>query len=246
MSDSLLLNAVDLARTALLDTVDPAFVGEHMGAQSDELGFVSHEFESTQPGYRGWKWTVSITRVPDSDRITVNDIVMIPGADAILAPEWTPYRDRIQPGDLSPGDILPPEEDDIRLVPAWHAGDGTASVLDRAFAREVGLGRKMVLSLEGRDMAAQRWQESSQGPDSPLAKQAPGTCVNCAFLVSLAGPLSSRFGVCANGMANDDGRVVAFDHGCGAHSDARLSRSAAPQKLPPPVYDTVSNESLAD
>lgn len=70
--------------------------------------------------------------------------------------------------------------------------------------------------------------------------------MNCAFLVSLAGPLSSRFGVCANGMANDDGRVVAFDHGCGAHSDARLSRSAAPQKLPPPVYDTVSNESLAD
>ncbi len=40
-------------------------------------------------------------------------------------------------------------------------------------------------------------------------------------------------------MANDDGKVVSFDHGCGAHSGARLSRSASAQALPPPVFDTV-------
>jgi hypothetical protein len=114
-------------------------------------------------------------------------------------------------------------------VPAWSAGDHLDTV-DRAFAREVGLGRAWVLSLEGRDLAAQRWNDGEQGPDNPMTKQAPGTCDSCGFLVSLAGPLSDRFGVCANG--------------CGAHSGARLSRSAGPQKLPPPVWDTVDVDEL--
>jgi hypothetical protein len=41
-------------------------------------------------------------------------------------------------------------------------------------------------------------------------------------------------------MANDDGKVVSFDHGCGAHSGARLSRAAGIQKLPDPVFDTLT------
>jgi hypothetical protein len=41
-------------------------------------------------------------------------------------------------------------------------------------------------------------------------------------------------------MANADGHVVALTHGCGAHSKAKLSRSAAPQVLPPPVLDTLN------
>ena len=43
------------------------------------------------------------------------------------------------------------------------------------------------------------------------------------------------FGVCANGDANDDGRVVSFDHGCGAHSEVRLAKQHEPQPLPDPV-----------
>ena len=244
MIDSFLENSVAAARQALLDTVDSS--GDYVRVESDDPGTATHFFQCTAAGYRGWNWAVTITRAPGSEQVTVNDIVLLPGEGAILAPSWTPYRDRIQPGDLSPGDILPPEDDDVRLVPAWSAGDGESNATDRAFAREVGLGRKQVLSLEGREMAMQRWYDSAQGPDTQIAKQAPGKCRNCGFLVSLAGPLSRAFGVCANGMANDDGRVVAFDHGCGAHSDARLSRSAAVQKLPPPVYDTTTNDPLLD
>ena len=81
---------------------------------------------------------------------------------------------------------------------------------------------------------------ASRVPHTPLAQQAPDSCDSCGFLISLAGPLSDTFGVCGNGMANDDGKVVAFTHGCGAHSGARLSRSAAPQQLPPHVFDTVN------
>lgn len=236
--DAQLSAAVSSARVAL-DEAAAGTIGEHVRVIEDGERLVSHHFECLKPGYVGWYWSVSISRAPDSDQVTINDIVLLPGDEAITAPVWTPYRDRIRPGDLSPGDVLPPDEDDARLVPAWSAGDGDEQTEDRFFAREVGLGREWVLSLEGRELAANRWQEGEQGPDAPIAQQASGVCHSCGFMVSLAGPLSERFGVCANGMANDDGRAVSFDHGCGAHSGARLSRSAGIQKLPDPVFDTV-------
>lgn len=238
-TDAVLTGAVDLVRSMLDEVADAGTVGDHLRAVDDGERLVTHLFTCTQPGYRGWAWAVSVSRAPDSEQVTVNDVVLLPGDDAIVAPAWTPYRERLQPGDLSPGDVLPPDEDDIRLVPSWSAGDHLDTV-DRFFAREVGLGREWVLSLEGRELAAQRWEDGDQGPDTAMAKQAPGSCHSCGFLVSLAGPLADRFGVCANGSANDDGRVVAYTHGCGAHSGARLSRSAGPQKLPPPAHDTLT------
>lgn len=237
--DERLAAATDVARAAVDEAADAGTVGEHLRATDDGVGLVSHLFGCRKPGYAGWYWSVSVSRAPDSDKVTVNDVILLPGDDAIIAPEWTPYRERIRPGDLSPGDVLPPDEDDLRLVPSWSAGDGEEQTEDRFFAREVGLGREWVLSVEGREMAADRWQDGEAGPDAAIAQQASGVCHSCGFLVSLAGPLSGRFGLCANGMANDDGRVVSFDHGCGAHTDARLSRSAAVQELPPPVFDTV-------
>lgn len=237
--DDQLSAAVDVARAAAVEAADAGTVGDHLRAVEDGERLVSHLFTCLKRGYAGWYWSVSVSRAPDSDHVTINDVVLLPGDDAIVAPAWTPYRDRIRPGDLSPGDVLPPDEDDARLVPAWTAGDGEEQTPDRFFAREVGLGREYVLSLEGRELAADRWHAGDQGPGAAIAQQAPDVCHSCGFLVSLAGPLADRFGVCANGMANDDGKVVSFEHGCGAHSGARLSRSAGIQKLPPPVFDTV-------
>jgi Protein of unknown function (DUF3027) len=52
------------------------------------------------------------------------------------------------------------------------------------------------------------------------------------------------FGVCANGNANDDGRAVSVDHGCGAHSEVQLARKHEPQPLPDHVLDTVAADEL--
>lgn len=232
--------AVSAALAALADAVDPASVGEHQRVVPEADGIVLHYFAAELAGYRGWSWVVSATELDGS--LTINDVVLLPGEDAITAPAWTPYRERIKPGDLGPGDVLPPEEDDIRLVPAWAEGDGEGQTPDRFFARDVGLGREWVLSAEGRDMAAQRWHDGAHGPRAAIAQHSGRSCRTCGFLISLAGPLAESFGVCANGMATDDGKVVAFDHGCGAHSGARISRAARPQKLPAPVLDTVSTD----
>ena len=243
--DSLAHEAVDAARAALLEEVGADVVGEHLSASPEAESAVTHHFACTKAGYPGWVWAVTVAQAPGQESVTVDEIVLLPGEDAIIAPQWVPWRDRIQPGDLSPGDLLPADEDDPRLVPTYFAGerpdDEELPVVD-----ELGLGRPRVLSPEGRDLAAQRWYDGEQGPDVPLAQSAPGRCGGCGFLVRLDGPLSTMFGVCANEFANDDGRVVALNHGCGAHSEAQLRKKQLPPPLPDHVFDTLSRDDLEE
>ena len=242
--------ATETARAALVAQVGDAVVGEHLGAEPEGDDVVTEYFDCTQSGYPGWRWAVTVVARAGADTVTVDEVVLLPGEQAIVAPEWVPWRERIRPGDLSPGDVLPVEEDDPRLVPAYVSGDpGDGAPRDAAeqvqvkeVSEELGLGRVRVLSLEGRDLAAQRWYDGDRGPDVPLAQSAPARCWSCGFLVRLAGPLADTFGVCANGDANDDGRVVAFSHGCGAHSDAQLRKKQLPPPLPDPVFDTLSED----
>ena len=244
--DAALAAAVDLARASLLEDVDAADVGDHLGAANEGERVVTHLFACTRKGYVGWRWSVTVTRATRQKTVTVDEVVLIPGDDAIVAPEWVPYRERLQPGDLSPGDLLPVSDDDPRLVPTYSFGDDPLDADDKAQIREVakdlGLGRVRTLSVEGRDLAAQRWYDGDAGPDALLAQSAPHHCHSCGFLLRIAGPLSETFGVCANGDANDDGRIVSVDHGCGAHSEVRLAKRHEPQPLPDPVVDELADE----
>ena len=257
-ADPILTRAVDEGRAALVEQVGADVVGDPQGFVSEGKHAVTQYFDCTLAGYPGWRWAVTVAHAEGVDGVTIDEIVLLPGEAAIIAPAWVPYRERIQPGDLSPGDILPTDEDDPRLVPAYLAGDPgddasddiLAEAVDGRLLREVsdelGLGRARVLSLEGRELAADRWFESDQGPESQLSQQAPHTCASCGFLVRLAGPLSLTFGVCANEYANDDGRVVALGHGCGAHSEAQLRKKQLPQPVPDPSFDTISRDDLEE
>ena len=242
--DAATVQAVDLAREALLADVEPGDVGDHLGHLLEGDRVVTHLFACTRPGYRGWRWSVTVARASRQKAVTVDEVVLIPGDEAIVAPAWVPYRERVQPGDLSPGDLLPVDEEDARLVPTYLVGDDPVPEEEadqvRRVALELGLGRVRTLSLEGRDQAAERWYDGDGGPHAPVARAAPLQCATCGFLVRLAGPLSELFGACANGNANDDGRVVSFDHGCGAHSEVQLAKRHLPRALPQHVLDTVS------
>jgi hypothetical protein len=242
--DAVAAGAVDQARAALVEEVGVADVGDHLGHLVEDERVVTHLFACTRKGYAGWRWSVTVARASRQKHVTVDEVVLIPGDDALVAPAWVPYKERIRPGDLSPGDLLPVEDDDPRLVPTYSFGDDPLSADDKAqvksVAAELGLGRVRTLSVEGRDLAAERWYDGNAGPEAPLAQSAPDICSTCGFLLRIAGPLSEMFGVCANGNANDDGRVVSFDHGCGAHSEVQLARKHEPQPLPDHVLDTVA------
>ena len=237
--------AVDAARAALLELVPADDVGDHLGHQAEEDKVVTHFFACARAGYRGWRWSVTVARAPRQRTVTIDEVVLLPGDDALLAPEWVPWRERIRPGDLGPGDLLPTEEDDPRLAPAYTAADEFVDAdAVKEVADELGLGRPRVLSVDGRDDAAERWYDGSHGPEAPIAQSAPAPCATCGFFVRLSGPLGQLFGACANAYANDDGRVVSLDHGCGAHSEVQLSKKNLPQPLPEPALDTIRLEDL--
>jgi hypothetical protein len=244
--DAAAMAAVDLAREALEAEVDAIDVGDHLAADVEGDRVVTHLFDCRRAGYVGWRWSVTVVRASRHKTVTVAEIVLVPGAEAIVAPEWVPYRERIKPGDLSPGDLLPVADDDPRLVPTYSFGDDPldpdARAQVRTVAQDLGIGRIRTLSPEGHELAAQRWYDADSGPEGLLAQSAPEPCSTCGFLVRIAGSLAESFGVCANGDANDDGRVVAFGHGCGAHSEVRLAKRHEPLPLSDPVIDELDDE----
>jgi DUF3027 family protein len=217
-ADAVLAAAVEPARAAAIE-VGGESVGEHLAVVPQAARIVTHAFAATLPGYAGWYWAVTLARAPRMKSATVDEVVLLPGADALLAPPWVPWQERLRPGDLSPGDLLPPVADDPRLVPAY-VDSGDPAVEDVAF--ELGLGRARVMSREGRLDAAERWYDGDGGPESPMARQAPAHCGTCGFLLPLAGSLRAGFGVCGNEMIATDGRVVSVEFGCGAHSEAAV------------------------
>jgi hypothetical protein len=160
---------------------------------------------------------VTLSRVPRARKATVCEAVLLPGDDAVLAPAWVPWDERLRPGDLGPGDVLPFRADDPRLEPGFTpTGDPE---VDEVAIDELALARNRVLSPVGIAEAAERWYRSKQGPASAGAVASAEPCMTCGFLVPLQGPLGTVFGVCVNEWSPDDGRVVALEHGCGAHSE---------------------------
>jgi hypothetical protein len=162
----------------------------------------------------------------------VDEVVLVPGDDALLAPEWVPWSERLRPGDLGVGDLLPTKAGDDRLVPAYLLSDDPAV---EAVAFELGLGRVRVMSALGRDDAAERWYAGEGGPDTAMATHAPGRCATCGFYLPIEGSLRAVFGACGNAFSPRDGAVVSADAGCGAHSEVVVDQAATPP--PPPTYD---------
>ena len=217
------MSTLEIARSAAIaDAGNPELVGADVSVEIDDDGRVeTYLFEANLAGYKGWRWCVTIAKVEKKSEPTICDVVVLPGPDALLAPEWVAYRDRIQPGDVGVGDIVPSSLDDTRLVPSVHSLIADEE-LDAMQVFDLGLGRARVMSIEGRDQASKRWYESDRGPQSPIAQAAPKPCSSCAFFVPISGSLRASFGVCANAISPEDARVVSVDHGCGAHSEATL------------------------
>jgi hypothetical protein len=117
--DRLCAEAVELARDAAAQAAHPQPLGAYLGAVAEGDRLVTHLFASDDPGYPGWRWCVTVARAARAKYVTVDEVVLTPGPDALLAPDWVPWSERLRPGDLGPGDLLPAEADDPRLEPGY-------------------------------------------------------------------------------------------------------------------------------
>ncbi|OQO92696.1 hypothetical protein B1813_11095 [Saccharomonospora piscinae] len=233
-----LLDAVESAREAAVRDAGDGTVGDHVGVVHEDAVSVTHLFDARLPGYRGWRWSVTVATADEDAPVTISEVVLTPGPDAIVAPRWVPWERRVRPGDLGVGDIFPTEADDPRLAPAYSTLDDPEAV---EATHEIGLGRVRVLSRLGRGEAATRWHRGEYGPRTDMARSAPATCGTCGFYLQLAGSLRSAFGVCGNELSPADGHVVHAEFGCGAHSEVEIeARSSVP------VAELVYDDSLLD
>ncbi|MFF1355595.1 DUF3027 domain-containing protein [Streptomyces sp. NPDC058297] len=121
--DRLCAEAVGLARAAAEEAAAPGVVGEHVDVVVEGDRVVTHLFECKEFGYRGWRWAVTVARASRAKVVTLDETVLLPGPDALLAPEWVPWSERLRPGDMGPGDLLPTDAEDLRLEPGYSGED---------------------------------------------------------------------------------------------------------------------------
>ncbi|MEU8957348.1 DUF3027 domain-containing protein [Streptomyces sp. NPDC048518] len=137
--DRLCAEAVGLARAAAEEAAAPGVVGEHVEVVVEGDRVVTHLFECKDFGYRGWRWAVTVARASRAKVVTLDETVLLPGSDALLAPEWVPWSERLRPGDMGPGDLLPTDAEDLRLEPGYSGEEEPPpnSVVSREMAELV-------------------------------------------------------------------------------------------------------------
>ena len=238
--DTVAAGAVDAAREAAVLDAGESRVGAHLEARSEGPRVVTHLFECSDPAYKGWRWSVTVARPPRARSVTIDEVLLVAGPESIVAPEWVPFGERLRADDLGVGDVITTDPEDVRLVPAYAEATPDGSDVGPT-SWEQGVGRTRVLSVEGREEAASRWHSGERGPSSAMARYAKLSCGSCGFMVPLAGPLGRAFGVCANELSPGDGRVVAMDFGCGAHSE---SVAVTGVEMPDVVLDETGYDAL--
>ena len=94
MPKSQVLEQKDFAREALIAATSKSKVGNFIEVIEEGDGLASYLFENNQKGYVGWRWSVTIFQA-DSAESTVSEIVLLPGPDSLVAPDWVPWSERL-------------------------------------------------------------------------------------------------------------------------------------------------------
>ncbi|MET0978782.1 MAG: DUF3027 domain-containing protein [Paeniglutamicibacter terrestris] len=149
--DTTLAKAVDQARAALLEITDESTIGEHLDSLNDGERLVTHLFDALQPGYEGWCWFSTVTRVARAQAkdITVCEVGILPGKGALLAPAWVPWAERVRPEEIdaerraaeeaaaiAEGTVLSEAEDVDSSQLAARQNDAEESIVDEAASGE--------------------------------------------------------------------------------------------------------------
>lgn len=173
MSD-MMLDPQTIARSvarAMAD--DPDQVGAFVEAIDMGDGVTDFRFATEYRGYEGWQWSVTLFHDEELDRWTVNESSLVPTDQALRPPEWVPWKDRLEPTDLSVTDSIGTDPDDSRLEEGFRRTepvDERPQTEDGADNAAAVLASDEVASSE--DVPTPPDAESGEGSDSEAAANA--------------------------------------------------------------------------
>lgn len=219
--DEACAKAVDLAAAAAHEIAGPGQVGAHLGVQAEGDRVVTHLFACEDPAYTGWHWAITVARASRAKVVTVSEAVLLPGPESLLAPDWVPWSERVRPGDVGVGDLLPADKDDERLVPAVLL-EGDDGILDWDDAAGWEAGQDLLAGMK-------------------LADTAPPAGTGAA-----ASTAATSTAAASTGAASTDTDTAGADSS-GAPSPADSAGSpAAPATAPTRVLSAIGRDSTAD
>ena len=80
-------------RDALTQMTPAGTIGELLSTeQTDNIATL--RYSSHMPGYAGWDWVVSLT--VEGDDTTILETELVAGDEAVVAPDWVPWADRLR------------------------------------------------------------------------------------------------------------------------------------------------------
>ena len=81
------------AEKAAKESAPVGGVGKFLGTVDEEANVVSYRFQANMKEYVGWEWNVVVFQAKKADP-TISEVVLLPGKESIVAPDWVPWSER--------------------------------------------------------------------------------------------------------------------------------------------------------
>lgn len=83
------------AYNAAVEAASRNAVGFFIQSIEEDEGVVTYLFEGKLKGYVGWRWSVSVFQGDENAEPTVSEVLLVPGPDSLVAPDWVPWSERL-------------------------------------------------------------------------------------------------------------------------------------------------------
>ena len=84
-----------LANEALAEFSDGTFA-DLVSETEVTKGIFEYRFGCSKRGYEGWHWVVTLTQPDGRKPATISEVTLMAGPDALVAPEWIPWSERLK------------------------------------------------------------------------------------------------------------------------------------------------------
>lgn len=91
-------NVATLQETAYAAAIEAAprnGVGSIVDTIDEGDGVTTFLFEAKLKGYVGWRWSITVFEQADSASATISEVLLMPGPDSLVAPDWVPWSERL-------------------------------------------------------------------------------------------------------------------------------------------------------